>query len=249
MTTMDIKWISLPEITKDDTQSEVKKVLYQAQLDVIKAERQAALAAEKAELDAKIESDKRESTANIERMKSDWANEYTQAQAVNNAYLDVAKGAIERATAKANFVQTAATAISGAYVGILGLSFAVAQGRYLPVRGIAPTLFLGLAIFLAAAYVSFVTRPEDVPVLPSDGTLPDTQRQRRNSFVLWTRTTILHRRRFLQASVISLGIGALLLPLPLLDVSDSYTIAFVIVGLLAVLLLPPVIAHCLGETS
>jgi hypothetical protein len=172
----EVTKLPLPEVVASDPKAEAKKALYQvqldmikalyqAQLDIIKAEHLAVLAAEKAELDARIESDKLESTANIERYKSDLINEYAQAQAVNGAYLDAAKSALASSTGKANFVQTAATAISGAYIGVLGIGFAVAQGRNFPVRGIAPTVFLGLAIFLAAAYVSFITRPDDVPVL------------------------------------------------------------------------------------
>jgi hypothetical protein len=244
---METDWPALPELTKDDPQAEVKKFLYQAKLEVFKAERQAALANEKAKLDAGIENEKRESSANIEREKAVVANDYAQAQAVNSAYLDVAKSSIERATARASFVQNAATAVGGAYVGILGLSFAVSQGKYLPARGICPTIFLGLAIFFAAAYLSFVTAPKDVPVTPSRGDYPDNQRQRRNSFLLWVRASTLQRRWFLQASVISLGIGVLLLPLPYLELTDTAAVVLVVVGLLLNLLLPTVISSLIGE--
>jgi hypothetical protein len=205
-------WPELPEVHENDPQADVKKVLYQARLDAMKAEYQ----------------------ADIEREKADWASEYVQVQAVNSAYLDAAKSSLERAISRANFVQTAATAISGVYVGALGVSFAVAQTRYLPARGIAPALFLGIAIFLVAIYTSFVTKPEDVKVASSDGTLPGWQQRRRDNFMLWTRAAILRRRHFLQASVISLGIGAFLLPLPYVDVPNRIAVYAVIVGLLLV---------------
>jgi hypothetical protein len=246
---MEIAWPALPEVFKDDPQVGVKTSLYQAQLDVLKFDHQAALANSKAEFDAVLESAKRDAVANIEREKADWANEYAQAQAVNSAYLDVAKASLERATARANFVQGAATAISGAYVGILALSFTVAQNKPLPPRGIYPTVFFGLAIFLAAAYTAFLTKPQDVALLPSSGNLRDDQRQRRNSFVLWTRASSLRRRHFLQASVISLGIGALLLPLPFVEISNNWGLILLGLGLLCVALLPATISRWLGESA
>lgn len=204
-----VDWPPLPFIEEDDPQADVKKVLYQAQVDLVKAKAQAQLDEEKAERDKDTASD-----------AADWANEYAQAQAVQNAYLEVAKGNLDRATAKANFVQGAAVAISGAYVAILGLTFASANGQPLPARGVIPTLFLGLAIVLAAAYSSFLTKLNDVQTLPSEGTLSDIQRQRRNSFIVWSRYPTLARRYLLQTSIISLGIGTLLLPVPYLSIQD-----------------------------
>jgi hypothetical protein len=228
-----IQWPAPPAIDNNDPQAEIKKMLYQAQLDVIKAKFEAGLAVEKAKLDATTEDAKRESTTNIDREKAEWANEYAQAQAVNSAYLEAAKSSLDRSVARATFVQGAAAAVSGAYVGVLGFTFTVTQNK-LPPRGIIPTVFLGVAIFLAAVYVSFVTKPEDVPVKPSDGSLFDIQRQRRNSFVSWISAPILRRRQYLQASVISLGIGALLLPLPFVNISDTLAVVLAIAGLLSV---------------
>lgn len=234
----DFHWPEPPVINKNDPQAEMKTALYQAQLDVIKAERQANLAVDKANIDAKIEDAKREASANIDREKAEWANEYAQAQVVNGAYLDAAKSSLDRSVARANFVQSAATAVSGAYVGVLGLIYAVAQNKILPARGIIPTLFFGQAIFLAAVYVSFITRSEDVPGLATDGSLYDKQRQRRNTFLVWISNASFRRRKFLQASVISLGIGAILLPLPFVNISNTLAIVLAIAGLLTVWCLP-----------
>ena len=244
-----LKWPTLPTVLKDDPQSEVKKVLYQAQLDLIKADYEAREANEKAILDDVIEGKKRDLIANIERDTAAWLNEYTQAQAVNAAYLDVGKGAIERATTRANFVQAAATAISGAYVAVLGLSFAASKGTPLPARGVFPTIFLGLAIFLAAAYVSFLTRPGMVPELPARPLLSVNQKQRRNSFLVWSREITLQRRQFLQASVISLGIGVFLLPLPYLSVSGRLATILAGIGLICVVVLPKVLSQWLDLPS
>ncbi len=246
---MTTPWPPLPQIVRDDPQAEVKKILYQAQVDQIKAKYEAARAAERAVLDDVIESNKRQSIATTERDKAVWTNEYAQAQAVNSAYLDVGKASVERATTRANFVQGAATAIGAAYVAVLGLSFAASKGQPLPARGVFPTFFLGLAIFLAAAYLSFITRPEDLPEIPATGLLAVDQKLRRNTFLMWTRQITLQRRQFLQASVISLGVGVLLLPLPYLSVSDKLAAIFAGVGLMCVLFLPKGISKWLGELA
>jgi hypothetical protein len=231
---MTVQWPPIPTVTDQDPQAEVKKILYQAQLDYLKAEHEASIALDKARKDAEIESVKREATADIERERADWANEYSQAQAVNSTYLEIAKGALDRGTAKATYVQTAALAISGIYTGLLGLAFTVTGGRFLPARGVVPGLFLGLAIFLAAIYVSFITKPEDVSVSTSGGTLAGLQRQRRNNLVVWTRAPALRRRKFLRASILSLGAGVLLLPLAFLDISPDRVIALAGLGAVAV---------------
>src|SRR5262245_36872168 len=129
---MKIVWPDPISVSPNDPQADGKKLLYQAQLDELKADHAAEIALAKATVDAAIEIEKREATAKLERQKADWANEYAQAQAVNSAYLEVAKGALDRATSKATFVQGAAAAISGAYVGVLGLSFAVKDVKPLP---------------------------------------------------------------------------------------------------------------------
>lgn len=230
-----VEWPDPPPVEKDDPQAAVKLARYQADLDVLKADYTAKLERLKAQANAVIEERKIEAAADFEREKADWLSEYAQTQAVNNAYLDVAKLALDRATAKATFVQGAATAISGAYAGVLGLSFALAQSKPLPGRGIVPGVFLGLAIALAAAYVAFVTKPEDVKVIPSNGTLTDNQRERRNSFILWARAPVLRRRNLLQASVVSLGIGVGLLPLPYLSIPTNYTVIVAILGVIGVI--------------
>jgi hypothetical protein len=201
------KW---PEYVNQGNESlliELIKLRYQAQLD--------------------------EKKHNLERQKMDWNNEHTQAQAVNSAYLDTAKGALDRAAAKASFVQGAAVAIGTVYTGILGFSFAAktGEGTPLPITGIVPALFFGLAIFFATVYSSFMTKVEDVQVRSDNGTLPDKQRQRRNTFIDWISKTVFQRRWALQASVISLGYGVALLPLPYLTTSGAESIA--IAGILA----------------
>jgi hypothetical protein len=61
-----------------------------------------------------MDAEKARVTANREREQADWTNEYTQAQAFYNAYIEVAKGEAERAIGRADFVAKGAGAIGGA---------------------------------------------------------------------------------------------------------------------------------------
>jgi hypothetical protein len=223
--------------------AENEKALYQAKLDAHKADLAAALALAKAADDARLALEKARFDFNVEREKMVQTNEYTQAQQVHAAYLEVAKGALERGAAKATFVQGAATAISGVYAAVLGVTFAVAQDKILPPRGLAPAVFLGLAIALATAYTSFLTKPRARLGKPDSGLLPLDQIRRRNAFVEWTRDATLTRRWALQASVISLGVGTVLLPLPFLTFPDEQAFWISATGLLAVIVIPLVIAE------
>ena len=239
---MGVRWPPLPVIRENDSQSEVKKILYQAQVDLVKADYAAAAVNLKAAIDDLIETRKRESITNAERDKAAWADEYSQRQSINSAYVEVAKSSVERIITRATFVQNAATAMSGAYVAVLGLSFAVKEHR-LPARGVLPTFFLGLAIFLAAAYVSFITKAPPVKPLAPSGTRSVDQDIRRNTFILWTRQIGLQRRRLMQASVVSLGVGILLLPLPYVDMSLWMVLTASGVGLALVIFVPWIVSR------
>jgi hypothetical protein len=219
------RWPTLPEVGKNDPQAEVKKVRYQAELDDVKATQQ----------------------ADIEREKASWANEYTLRQADLNAYVEVAKGQIERSRAGAQFVQTAAAAISGAYVAILGLSFAVSDelSSPLPARGIAPTIFLGLSIALTTVYLAYLTKPKEVAGAVPQDLLYEMQRERRDAFIRWTKATVLARVKWLQSAVVSLALGVAFLPVAYLPIGNIVVWILVALGVGSALLLP----RLLGEQS
>lgn len=136
----EIIWPPLPGATTNDPQFELKKLLYQAQLQTINARYEAVL----------------------EHDKALRASDYPLEEALFNAYLDVAKGQLDRARANAEFVVKAASTIGGAYALVLGLSFSINKdvNHPLPSRGLAPTIFLGLSIVLATAYLAYITRPK-----------------------------------------------------------------------------------------
>jgi len=227
--TEKITWPELPEVSANDPQANVKLELYKAQLDLIKAHHQ-----------AEINREKDRSQAVVDKQSADYANEFTTFQEVYKGYIEVAKKEIDRSLQRADFVQKVAAAIATAYASILALSFSVAKNTSLPVTGIAPTLFLGLSFFLAAVYVSYLTEPGTVKPEAPCGTLRGSQLSRRNTFILWTRRAIMRRKYFLQASVVSLGIGIFFLPAPYLDI-DMVLWLIVVIGIALTFLVPLII--------
>jgi hypothetical protein len=242
-------WPPLPPVKKNDPQAEVKKIRYQAELDEIKATQQARIEKQKIGYQADVDKAKADYQADIEREKASWDHEYAVRQADYNAYIEVATGQIERSRAGAQFVQTAAAAVSGAYVAILGLSFAVSaqSANPLPARGVAPTLFLGLSIALATVYLAYLTKPEQVAGETPRALTYEMQQERRDAFIRWTTATVLARAKWLQSAVLSLALGVAFLPVAYLPVSDIVVWILVALGAGAVLLLPRLLSERVEE--
>jgi hypothetical protein len=156
--------------------------------------------------------------------------ELARSQAVHDARLEVAKATIERGRAGAEFVRNAAAAIVTLYTGVLGVAFAVGEdANPLPVRGLVPAVFLGLAIASASAYAALLT---DVPAprAPIPHANVDIFQERRlDAFVRWVAQIALGRVYFLHASVLTLGAGVLFLPTAFVDVANW--LAFVAGGI------------------
>jgi hypothetical protein len=234
----NLEWPTPIEIKTGDAEAETKKALYQAKLELVKEKYKASLDEAKAKEAERVEKD-----------KANYANDHAQTQAINSAYLEVAKGQIDRSLQRAEFIQKVASAIGAAYAAVVGLSFAVKDGVPLPARGITPTIFLGLSIFLAAVYVSYFTMPTPSKPPDSDGSLVGNQRSRRIGFILWVRKPTLVRRRFLQASVVSLGLGVLFLPVAYLSIDCVVMWGFGIVGVIAVAIIPYIIGRIIHDTD
>jgi hypothetical protein len=228
--TNPMNWpVELPDLQEGDSRAEMKKTLLQGQIELRKLERQHELEAQQSEREAARE-----------EQKAFWENEYKLQQAVHSAYLEVAKGQVDRANASAEFVQKAASAIATVYTSVAALTFVVNSTLKapLPARGIAPALFLGLSIVLATAFRAYITKPESILEPASQGLVPALQRARRNTFIEWARSAPLARQYWLQTGVLSLGVGVLLLPLPYIAVSDHSLWFIVPVGLLVTFGLP-----------
>lgn len=197
----------VPETLPPDSQCEMEKLLYQTQLRIVADRQQVFTEHERAMI--------------AEQDKALNAYIFACEQSVYNAYLEVTKGTIDRAQARAVFVEKAAGTIGAAYGVVLGLSFSLDKGHPLPVRGLVPTVFLGLSIVLVAVYLAFITHSErSVSVEPQP--LPELQRiENLKAFIKWTSDITLNRSRWLQSAVISLGFGVLFLPIGFLELSDS----------------------------
>lgn len=154
---------------------------------------------------------------------------------INKAFfteaVETASASIDRARSGAQLVQTSSTAIAGLYTGALSLVF-VAGNNPLPVRGLAPTVFLGLAVVLAAAYVAFLTRGRGVAQPQFDETYSTFDRLfvSAGMFIEWTQITVRKRQGLLRASIVSLAMGVFLLPIAFVTLPGTYDEVLPLVG-------------------
>lgn len=231
----DFDKIDFDRLTPEQ-QFELQKLYYQAALSLEKDRQLAGAAGE-------LASDQAQETVRQAVRAAHREHEFALHKAIQDAYIEVARGELARRMDRADFVQKAAAAISTAYVGIIALTFGLGEGNTpLPAQGIAPTFFLGLAILFSTVYISYITRPDDErrgdsPPTPT-GLLPLHQRQRLNEFIYWTREPGLRRLYFLQAAVISLGIGIIYLPVAYLPPTSWLIWLLIGVGLALTLLVP-----------
>lgn len=145
-------------------------------------------------------------------------------KAIHDARIELAKSAIERGRAGAEFVRNAAAGIVTLYTAILGLAFSVtkdAQASPIDAVGIVPAIFLGVALVLATAYVALLGKEPVMPAPLPHSNFRTMQERRLSAFTNWASSLALSRVLFLHASVIALGFGVLFLPVAFLDVSSS----------------------------
>jgi len=139
----------------------------------------------------------------------------------------------------------AASAIGTIYTAILALAFGLsgANGTKIPptiltIKGAIPALFLGLSIVLAAVYLSYITQAHSVQAPPSDVLPIELMFEERNTFIRWTTAAVLNRAQWLHSAVISLGLGVIFLPVAFLDINNIIVLIAVLLGLVAILLIP-----------
>lgn len=211
-----LNWPEQPPSEKFSDE-EIKKVFYSAELGVVTSQ----------------------VTALTDRDKAARASYETLNQAVFSAYLEVAKGQIDRATARAEFIEKAAGTIATLYTGILAFTYNVDtnKGKAFPAVGIAPTFFLGLSIVLAMFYLGYITQPKRFKESASSGLLSQHLIDERNDFISWTSNVVIRRAPWLQTAIISLGFGVIFLPASYLTVSVPETYLWYVIGASAVFLL------------
>lgn len=223
-----------PEPPSDPPQAQVDfaKMHYQAQIDEVKARYQAAIDEAKAQW--------RDAASLVaERRKQDAAHDEALAatddklrEAVHGAYLEVAKGSLDRSLQRANFVTAVAGAAGTSYAALLALVYSVSADtpNPMPARGILPTIFFGISLLLCAYYIAYIRaatrRGHYIPA----GTGPHIRERRMLFFVEWIMGSVTRLAWALRTSLVSLGVGLALIPLPFLKVSNTFTVAAAISG-------------------
>jgi hypothetical protein len=136
------------------------------------------------------------------------------------AMVDVTVGSIQRASDGATFLEKAAASLAALYTGIAALL--VATDTPLPLRGVIPTVFLGLAVVLAAYYLAFIGGRHRVAQtgLGNDNPQQDAE-TRINNLVVWTRAITGMRAHALRAGVLSLAFGLAFMPFAFVRVTDE----------------------------
>ena len=247
-------WPPALEVHPGDFDADTKKTLYEAQVkafaDYVQSEAQAQIDMRKAGSTAASDQQKmaaeslraREDAQTLDdnaRRTAEYANYYAVFQAVQAAYLGVARDAIANSQSRAQFVVSAAGAIGTLYTGLLGLVFGISSpGHVFPERGIWAGVFIGLSIVMATFYLAYlIEKPAGALTKPSAALRVDAI-QRVHDFVAWSHDIVMTRHFFLQCSVISLGVGVAALPLAFTTISDASARWMTVVGLLLVFGIP-----------
>jgi len=208
-----------PPTHPESASTDFAKLLYQAQLDAAIARYQAELDEFKARQRDIAANDLEEQKLEAAQSTNSFAAEDALRLAIQAAYLDVAKGSLERSLKRANFVTAAAGTIGTSYAGLLGLVYTLSGStpRPLPLYGIAPTIFLGISFLLSAYYVAYIRTSEvQGDFLPAGIGSSGLQQRRMLFFLKWASKGVLQRAAYLRWAVICLGVGIALLPLPFL---------------------------------
>lgn len=194
----------------NDTADVPKNEVFAAKAEIVKAREEAAIARDAAEQAAVIARAAAEHQADLENNAAYYA-----------AITEVATSTLERSRQGAETVLKASAAIVGLYTAALGLVFAH-DGTPLPVRGLAPVILLGASVVFATFYVAYIGRFNAAEVAaPRAHSLAKVRQQRRaRTLIEWTREGTLRRSYWIRASVIALGFGLMLLPVPFIAVGE-----------------------------
>jgi hypothetical protein len=154
--------------------------------------------------------------ADLEAIKDYRAADIASLQALGTSLSSLATGSIDRSRAGAAAIVTAASSITAVYSGLLALVFSLG-GTPLPARAVLGPIFLGLAIVLSTAYLSYITAERSKFAVDERGAWGQKIYGRASFLVRYTRGIVVRRVWMLQASVIALGIGAIGLALPFIS--------------------------------
>ena len=175
-------------------------------------------AAAKAVFEGKVAARGKRIEAAIARAQANRAADLAHNAAVQQALIEVARGGLDRARSNAETVQKAAGTIGTLYTGILAVAFSVTS-RPLPVRGVLPALFLGLAVAASTAYLAYLSRRDEASTTSfraGEAGLAG-QLTRLEFLIRWVRGAVRERAWLLRSSVVALALGVVLLPVPFVD--------------------------------
>ena len=159
-----------------------------------------------------------EEAAKRRLMESQLEAEFRLREAVQAAYLDVAKATIDRMLRRAEHLGTSAAAIGTAYSAILGINFAAGGPKLPPIALLPAALFAG-SIFFVAINVGWITKSESVGRPLTWGTSSVVQHKRLAEYISWVNSTATRRDWALRTAIVSLALGVFSSPVPFLDVS------------------------------
>ncbi|MCO5216524.1 MAG: hypothetical protein M9953_11085 [Thermomicrobiales bacterium] len=238
----DYPWPDLPQPQNNEEFTDPEKERYKTllaahtanvekQLGKHYSDRQHDEAIEVINLNAEIAARVAEETREYERQVANDAFRNESLMTFYSAYIDVAKGAVDRQQKHGELIQAAAIAIGTLYTGMLAYIYVSADkatkqsadlGQLLPARAIIPTVFLGVSIVLAMAYVAFrMAVVETAESQPGEADILPRLEGERNRYVEWAVQPPGWRVRLVQLSIISLGFGVASMPLGFVKMSNG----------------------------
>lgn len=132
-------------------------------------------------------------------------------------------GSVERARSAAETVQKASAAIATLYGAGIGVSFSVSDGP-LPVRGVIPLVFLGLAVVCSTAYLAWIPdrRSHIDSLRPEAENLPVVrQRAYADEYTTYVWRQVTRHASMMRASVVALAFGLAFVPAPFVEISTG----------------------------
>jgi hypothetical protein len=172
------------------------------------------------------------------RADTDRASEEAMLKTIHDTYVEVSKGALDRAMTRVNVVTASIGAVTAIYTSLLGFVYAGTAKDAKPFTPVAvvPMVFLGLGLFLVTVYAAMFKKTLGVgPLLPT-GIGGQVAEMRLITFMRWSYAGVLERAWALHGGIVSLGVGVACLPLPFVKLAGWQQIAILVVGLLLVAL-------------
>jgi hypothetical protein len=155
---------------------------------------------------------------------------------IHESYLEVAKDSVARSLTRANYVSAGAGAIATSYTALLALAFGAGEkSTPMPAIGALPAVFLGIALVLSVAYAAYLSEARKPGRYLPAGFHPNLQEKRLVAFVSWVSWGVHRRSWALRLSIVSLGLGVILMPCPFLALTTGQRCAVIVVSGLAAL--------------